>query len=44
MTPAPEPADTWPSVLPVRQNDTPVEAWEAPRWESEPRRWDADER
>ncbi|MEW2443466.1 ABC transporter permease [Micromonospora marina] len=44
MTPAPEPADTWPSVLPVRQDDTPVQAWEAPRWDSEPRRWDADER
>lgn len=45
MTPAPEPAETWPSVLPVRGNtDTPVEAWEAPRWEDEPRRWDADDR
>ena len=44
MTPAPEPADTWPSVLPVRQHDTPVEAWEAPRWDNEPRRWDADDR
>ncbi|SCG75984.1 ABC transporter permease [Micromonospora humi] len=45
MTPAPEPADTWPSVLPMRTDtDTPVDAWEAPRWESEPRRWDADDR
>ncbi|MFI5835290.1 ABC transporter permease [Micromonospora sp. NPDC051300] len=45
MTPAPEPTDTWPSVLPVRgDTDTPVDAWEAPRWESEPRRWDADGR
>ncbi|MET7833178.1 ABC transporter permease [Micromonospora sediminicola] len=41
-TPTPEPTDTWPSVLPVRETDTPVDAWEAPRWESEPRRWDAD--
>ena len=44
MTPAPQPGDTWPSVLPVRQHDTPVEAWEAPRWDSEPRRWDSDDR
>ncbi|MFG1675646.1 ABC transporter permease [Micromonospora sp. NPDC049282] len=45
MTPAPEPAATWPSVLPMRNDtDTPVEAWEAPRWDSEPRRWDADDR
>ncbi|SCE73533.1 Ribose/xylose/arabinose/galactoside ABC-type transport system, permease component [Micromonospora viridifaciens] len=44
LTRPPEPADTWPSVLPLRPSDTPVETWEAPRWESEPRRWDADDR
>ncbi|MFG2055382.1 ABC transporter permease [Micromonospora sp. NPDC048930] len=43
LTPSPEPADAWPSVLPVR-TETTVDAWEAPRWESEPRRWDADDR
>ncbi|WFE37206.1 ABC transporter permease [Micromonospora sp. WMMD998] len=44
MTPAPGPADAWPSVLPERNADTPVDAWEAPRWENEPRRWDSDDR
>ncbi|MFD2766669.1 ABC transporter permease [Micromonospora eburnea] len=44
LTRPPEPADAWPSVLPVRTTDTGVDAWEAPRWESEPRRWDADDR
>ncbi|WP_405091522.1 ABC transporter permease [Micromonospora sp. NBC_01392] len=44
MPPRPEPTDTWPSVLPVRDTDTPVDAWEAPRWENEPRRWDTDGR
>ncbi|MCW3813114.1 ABC transporter permease [Micromonospora sp. DR5-3] len=43
LTRPPEPADAWPSVLPVR-TDTTVDAWDAPRWESEPRRWDADDR
>ncbi|MFR9779274.1 ABC transporter permease [Micromonospora sp. MS34] len=43
LTPPPEPADAWPSVLPVR-TDTTVDAWEAPRWESDPRRWDTDDR
>ncbi|MFI7217782.1 ABC transporter permease [Micromonospora maritima] len=41
-TPPPEPTDTWPSVLPVRETDTPVDAWEAPRWDNDPRRWDAE--
>ncbi|MCW3840947.1 ABC transporter permease [Micromonospora yasonensis] len=44
LTPSPEPADAWPSVLPVRTTDTSVDAWEAPRWENDPRRWDADDR
>ncbi|MFJ8581896.1 ABC transporter permease [Micromonospora sp. NPDC093277] len=44
LTKPPEPADAWPSVLPVRTTDTTVDAWEAPRWESAPRRWDADDR
>ncbi|MGC3863313.1 ABC transporter permease [Micromonospora chersina] len=43
LTPSPEPADAWPSVLPVRDTDT-VDSWESPRWESEPRRWDAGDR
>ncbi|MGC4895060.1 ABC transporter permease [Micromonospora sp. DT31] len=45
LTPSSAPTDTWPAVLPVREHDdTPVEGWEAPRWDSEPRRWDADGR
>ncbi|MFU8855015.1 ABC transporter permease [Micromonospora sp. SL1-18] len=44
LTRPPEPADAWPSVLPVRTTDTTVDVWEAPRWKSEPRRWDADDR
>ncbi|MCP3783762.1 ABC transporter permease [Micromonospora sp. A3M-1-15] len=43
LTPSAEPADAWPSVLPVRDTDT-VDSWESPRWESEPRRWDAGDR
>ncbi|OKI52777.1 ABC transporter permease [Micromonospora sp. CB01531] len=39
----PEPADDWPSVLPVGTDPT-VDTWDAPRWESEPRRWDTDDR
>nr|WP_199737012.1 MULTISPECIES: ABC transporter permease [Micromonospora] len=44
LTPSPEPADAWPSVLPVRNTDTTVDAWEAPRWQNDPRRWDTDDR
>ncbi len=44
LTRPPEPADAWPSVLPVRPIETTVDAWEAPRWESDPRRWDAGDR
>ncbi|MFU8873850.1 ABC transporter permease [Micromonospora sp. SL4-19] len=44
LTPPPEPADAWPSVLPVRNTETIVDGWEAPRWDIEPRRWDADDR
>ncbi|MEU2615563.1 ABC transporter permease [Micromonospora sp. NPDC007271] len=44
LTSPSEPADAWSSVLPLRTTDTPVDTWEAPRWESEPRRWDADDR
>jgi hypothetical protein len=44
LTPSAEPVDTWPSVLPVRDAETDVDSWEAPRWQAEPRRWDADGR
>ncbi|MFE9692062.1 ABC transporter permease [Micromonospora sp. NPDC005806] len=44
LTPAPEPTDTWPSVLPIRTTDTAVDAWDAPRWETGPRRWEDDDR
>lgn len=44
LTPAPEPADAWPPVLPVRSTETTVDAWEAPRWQNDPRRWDTDDR
>jgi hypothetical protein len=44
LTPPPEPADAWPSVLPVRTTETTVDAWDAPRWEDDQRRWDANER
>ncbi|WP_319461598.1 ABC transporter permease [Micromonospora sp. RTP1Z1] len=40
----PGPVDTWPSVLPVQAAETTVDPWEAPRWESGPQRWDADDR
>ena len=43
MTPRPEPTDTWPSVLPVRTNDTGVETWDTPRWETG-RRWEPEDR
>lgn len=43
MTPRPEPTDTWPSVLPVRTNDTGVETWDTPRWETG-RRWESEDR
>ncbi|MGR6322550.1 ABC transporter permease [Micromonospora soli] len=44
LTPQPEQADTWPSVLPIRTTDTAVDAWDAPRWETGPRRWEDDDR
>ncbi|MEU8260953.1 ABC transporter permease [Micromonospora sp. NPDC048999] len=43
LTRPPEPADAWPPVLPVQTTET-LDAWQTPRWEHEPRRWDADDR
>ncbi|SCG52701.1 ABC transporter permease [Micromonospora inositola] len=41
----PGPVDTWPGVLPVHTTaETTVDPWEAHRWETGPRRWDADDR
>ncbi|SCL14715.1 monosaccharide ABC transporter membrane protein, CUT2 family [Micromonospora rhizosphaerae] len=36
--------ENWSPVLPVRTTETTVDPWEAPRWETDPQRWDADDR
>ncbi|MGK5442834.1 ABC transporter permease [Micromonospora sp. URMC 105] len=36
--------DNWPPALPAQSTGTPPDPWEAPRWETGPRRWDDDDR
>ncbi|WBB66045.1 ABC transporter permease [Micromonospora sp. WMMD812] len=40
--PGPRTVDNWPPTLPTPTTESPVDPWRAPRWETEPRRWDDD--
>ncbi|MGW4498640.1 ABC transporter permease [Micromonospora sp. NPDC004336] len=42
--PRPDPVGDWPPALPAQSMENPVDPWSVPRWDTEPRRWDSDDR
>ncbi|SCL20992.1 monosaccharide ABC transporter membrane protein, CUT2 family (TC 3.A.1.2.-) [Micromonospora nigra] len=42
--PRAESVDTWAPAVPDRSFEGPADPWQAPRWDTGPRRWDAEDR
>ncbi|MEH1099271.1 ABC transporter permease [Micromonospora sp. CPCC 205561] len=42
--PPADPVGDWPPAVPTRSPESPVDPWNAPRWETGPRHWDAGDR